>query len=203
MGQYYRPCLLAPDFKENNQNPVLATADCYFYANGAKLMEHSWVGNWFVAAACTFLFKNKTFPFVWCGDYADAPSDIYKGVDEKGEEWENNMYRYACAGDFDTKYSQDVIGEMTEARYAELEPKMKYIINHSKKEYVVIPEKKEDEWTIHPLPLLTADGNGAGGGDYHRGTDMNKVGIWAYDIIEVGDEIPEGYTELKVDFKED
>ena len=94
------------------------------------------------------------------------------------------------------------IGEMTEARMAELKPKMKYVINHSKKEYVVIPEDKEGEWIIHPLPLLTADGNGLGGGDYHRGTDMDKVGLWAYDIIEVGDEIPEGYTEFKVDFKE-
>ena len=202
MGQYYRPCLLATNFKENNEKPVIATADCYFYGSGAKMLEHGYVGNWFVAAACTFLFGNKTFPFVWCGDYADAPSEIYT-AEKLGKEYDNNMYNYACKDDFDTKYSQDVIGEMTEARYAELEPKMKYIINHSKKEYVVIPEYKKGKWTIHPLPLLTADGCFRGGGDYQESyPDADKVGLWAYDIIEVSDEIPEDYTEFKVKFKE-
>ena len=60
----------------------------------------------------------------------------------------------------------------------------------------------ENEWTIHPLPLLIAHGNGQGGGDYY-GSDMDKVGIWAFDHVYTSDEVPEGYEELVVDFKED
>ena len=48
-------------------------------------------------------------------------------------------------------------------------------------------------------------GNDRGGGDYHRGTDFDKVGIWAYDRIGIGyeDDIPTGFTELVVNFVEE
>ena len=71
----------------------------------------------------------------------------------------------------------------------------------TKKEYVKIPEYNENEWTIHPLPLLCADGNGRGGGDYN-GTNMNKVGIWAYDKIGISNDIPNDFNELVVNFEE-
>jgi hypothetical protein len=53
--------------------------------------------------------------------------------------------------------------------------------------------------SIHPLPLLTAEGNGNGGGDYY-GENKNMVGIWARDIISISDTVPEGFTELKCVF---
>ena len=58
-----------------------------------------------------------------------------------------------------------------------------------------------EEWDISPLPLLTALGNGRGGGDY-RGTNMDKIGIWVGDVLSVEFEIPDGFEELKVEFKE-
>jgi len=55
----------------------------------------------------------------------------------------------------------------------------------------------------NPLPLLTALGNGRGGGDYYDNLpDSDKVGIWAKHILSIEFEIPDGYTELKVAFRE-
>jgi hypothetical protein len=54
---------------------------------------------------------------------------------------------------------------------------------------------------INPLPLLTACGNGLGGGDY-RGTMMNAVGAWAFDEIEFTFDKPDDYAEVKYDFTE-
>ena len=56
----------------------------------------------------------------------------------------------------------------------------KYLINYDKAQYVKLPKCKKGVWQIHPLPLLCADGNGRGGGDYN-GINENMVGIWAYD----------------------
>jgi len=67
-------------------------------------------------------------------------------------------------------------------------------VNHTKKEYVVKPRKGE----YHPLSLLTAEGNGRGGGDYRGSGD---VGRWARDIISMEDDIPEGYTAYDPGFE--
>lgn len=205
MGQYYRPCLLTPNYKETKE-PVIGSVDCYILDNGAKLMEHSYVGNLFVIAASHMLIGNKTNPFVWAGDYADP-------VNEELHE-ERNMYYFAIEDDFDKEYTKKHFADLIELdnscdNYTNeewhsflvklIQP---YVINHSKKEYIKVPERKINEFTINPLPLLTASSNGRGGGDY-QGTNMEYVGIWAYDIIECGDEVPEGYKELKVTFTED
>jgi hypothetical protein len=54
---------------------------------------------------------------------------------------------------------------------------------------------------IHPLPLLTADGNGRGGGDYN-GEGIDHVGTWARDRISLMKEIPEDFTEITPNFDE-
>lgn len=56
-------------------------------------------------------------------------------------------------------------------------------------------------WRIHPLPLLTAIGNGLGGGDYY-GINTDDVGTWAWNEISVEDEPPVEYTEVKYTFRE-
>jgi hypothetical protein len=72
----------------------------------------------------------------------------------------------------------------------------KYIVNHTKKQYI----SKENR-EIHPLPLLTAEGNGMGGGDY-RGSNEMEVGSWARDCISLEKEIPIGFEELTLVFEE-
>jgi hypothetical protein len=67
-----------------------------------------------------------------------------------------------------------------------------YIVNHTKKVYV----KKTGD--LHPLPILTAEGNGRGGGDYH-GPNIDMVGTWARDVISMENEAPD-YTLIECGF---
>ena len=56
-------------------------------------------------------------------------------------------------------------------------------------------------YKVHPLPLLTCEGNGRGGGDY-RPEDHPLIGIWARDVISVEKEKPDGYVEIAFDLIE-
>ena len=88
----------------------------------------------------------------------------------------------------------------------------RFIINHTKKEYVDIKhveceEGYDDEWFIHPLPLLTCEGCGRGGGDYHQSAEhpsYKYIGAWARDIISVSNlkADVEGFEEIRPDFHE-
>ena len=77
----------------------------------------------------------------------------------------------------------------------------KYIVNHSKKEFVSLHTlpKDADGWQIHPLPLLTCDSFG-GGGSYHGKNEY--CGAWVNDVISVEEKPPKGYTRIKPDFVE-
>jgi hypothetical protein len=81
-------------------------------------------------------------------------------------------------------------------------PDLNYIINLDKEEFVDLRNcpSDQDDWVIHPLPLLTCSGNGRGGGDF-RG-DNDYVGFWAGDRIASSPEKPENFTEIFPDFKE-
>ena len=41
----------------------------------------------------------------------------------------------------------------------------------------------KEGWTIHPLPLLTAVGNGRGGGDFQDGIGIEWLGLWAWHLL--------------------
>lgn len=67
---------------------------------------------------------------------------------------------------------------------------------------------KEGNWAgycVNPLPLLTACGNGRGGGDFHNSPNTvgyENVGIWAFDILELSKQRPDGYAEVHYTFIE-
>ena len=190
MGQYYKPTIL-----ENDKKTVKAFIKSWNYNNGAKLMEHSYLGNNFVARLEVELLNNPQ-PLVWAGDYADPE------LDENGEplmntyegrEYEANLY------DLCTDEKQ------LPMKTVKASSKRKYILNHDKKEYVVKEKYNPEEWQIHPLPLLTADGNGRGGGDYRSDVEADNVGRWKRDTISIitrKSDIPKDFTELKIKFKE-
>ena len=201
MGQYYFPILLKKNWKLAKQ-PVVMTLYSHEFDNGLKLMEHSYVGNRFVRAMQYVLahYGNDSH-FVWCGDYADAEVTHYypNGVDlySKSHEIMEN-------GNSGNEYYQFVRNSIP--AYEDLHD-YKYIINKTKREFVVVPEYNPNEWTIHPLPILCANSNGRGGGDYypHGEEDGKFVGRWAYDIIKVSDDAKdiEGYKEIKPNFYEE
>lgn len=165
----------------------------YHYNNGAKLIEHSYINNNFVEAVEFLLIDdgiNKSRwsgkRIVWAGDYADAEldGDILYNIDVVTGKKEKGL---------------DFLIESIPVNY-------KYIVNHDKKLFVDktnCPKYGEKlEWQIHPLPLLTAEGNGRGGGDFYRLDSNDLVGSWARNRIAVMKEIPEGYVELKPNFIE-
>lgn len=174
MGQYYKPML------KPKGGRVWKCFNPWDFNNGVKLMEHSYIGN-----AVTNYVKNlilrTPMRLVWAGDYAD---------DEKGKD--TNLYFL-----FEAKEPKDksVPQESIES--------MRYLVNHKKKLYVDYSKVEKDEYgyRIDPMPLLCAEGNGRGYGDY-QGSAMSLIGSWARDLISVESEIPNGYTELVPSFRE-
>lgn len=215
MGQYYRGVILGKTTKRAKKIIVRQAFCCYGHDNGAKLMEHSYVGNWYVKEYETALANGfYGHPFVWAGDYADEKYDteVYfkacEFIDKKTESHAKLLgYKKIDNGRWGEEYKNSTGETRSEKElciqtpYEKLET-YEYIINLTKRIFVRIPKKEEGQWLIHPLPLLCADGNGRGGGDY-EGTNMELIGSWAYDRIGVSNTLPEGFTrELQVKFVE-
>ena len=73
--------------------------------------------------------------------------------------------------------------------------------------YEYIKNNTVDEWCLHPLSLLTALGNGKGGGDYH-GINEDLIGYWAFDEISFEDAdledelLSQGFIKQDLEFRE-
>jgi len=188
MGQYYKPVSI--EKKEH----VLS----HSYSSGLKLMEHSWLNNSFVKAVCTLIAIGGAWygdRIVWAGDYADPEPNT---ENDENEGRGDNLY-HIC----DTEVHPDV-------------PKkgFRYVINMDTKEFVdtkkipmsdVWEDEKGKEWPfiIHPLPILTCEGNGRGGGDLHKEDPL--VGKWARARVTVSNLLPkahEGYKEIEFNLYE-
>lgn len=174
MGQYYTPLI-----KRDGEYTAYDTGVGY------KLTEQSWIGS-VPDKIATLLYKNPA-EFAWVGDYGNET------------EWEKSFHRHAFGNDI-IEHSMDSISllDITD----------KYIINHTKHEYIDMKEYMEktvdDEWgQMHPLSLMTAIGNGRGGGDYSSPVNIDKIGSWAGDVISIEDEAPKGFKSLDVWFSED
>ena len=173
MGQYYKPVNL------NNKEWLYS----HSYDDGLKLMEHSWIDNNFVKAVETLLQKGNTWykaNIVWAGDYADPEptkeaSTIYDQCEDKNE----------------------IKPKIGDCDYP-------FIVNHTKKLFVDKRKGKKDQdgWQIHPLPLLTCEGNGGGNGDF-RGEDKdNIIGSWSRDSISIEEQQPKDYKEINFNLTE-
>ena len=84
--------------------------------------------------------------------------------------------------------------------------KYRYVLNLDTKEYIdtkkvplsdVWEDDKGKQWpyAMHPLPILTCEGNGRGGGDFHKDDPM--VGMWARNRVSVSTRKPKGFTEIE------
>lgn len=174
MGQYYIAVIL----NRTNDNPARFFDPYDYQQGGAKLTEHSYIGNHFCNAVENSLTGNPG-RLVWAGDYAD---------NEKGQDLNLN----------------DICDRFPKGRRAkkanknDLPPGM-LVVNHSKQLFYdrdSIRPFSDDFTPMNPLPILTAEGNGGGGGDYYGKEGASLVGTWARDLIEVMPEAPYGYTEI-------
>ena len=162
-----------PCILQDDAKTIKAWANSHDYNNGLKLMEHSYIKNEFVGAIEKQLTPHGSWyksKIVWAGDYADNDEGDVKFVPP--------------AGVVDKSY--------------------KYLINHSKKLFVNKTKIKSiPDWKgakIHPLPLLTCEGNGRGGGDFRGQHDL--IGSWARDVISVEAVKPLNYKEVVFDLVE-
>jgi hypothetical protein len=173
MGQYFSPIVL-----NDKKTQPKAWVYSHNFGSGLKLMEHSWMKNTFVGAFESLILRNPE-NIVWCGDYADNVKGCKTNLSDRCKE--------------STKVTPTKITTLKESRY---------IINHDKKQFVdktKVPTDA-DGWRIHPLPLLTCNSNGRGGGDFRGESEL--VGKWAYDKISVDSKKPKGYAELIFDLVE-
>lgn len=181
MGQYYK----AAAAKIGSDPTAPFTVDYSWYSHdlgdGLKLMEHAWSDGPMVAAVVNLLAA-ENHRLVWAGDYADLEPD--------GETLYNR-----CASRTDAPVKPVV--------------RHRYLYNVTKQEWLdlaacpaFLADWSERPVVIHPLPLLTAEGNGRGGGDYF-GTGMEFIGRWARDVIFVKEFEPKINSEIRPNFVED
>ena len=65
-----------------------------------------------------------------------------------------------------------------------------------------IVHEDDSGFIIHPLPLLTWQTTGGGGGDF-RGYCKPGLGAWADDILSMEKEMPAGFTKETFIARED
>lgn len=205
MGQYYMPTLI--DHEGN-----IKTLYSHDYDNGLKLMEHSYIGNGFVNAVSTIIWKNP-MKVAWLGDYSDNPYHPEEAYSSKmPHEDFMKIWNAVWRDEENTLVICPVSQKIITMRH-----KARYIVNHTRKCYIRIGDyisenrwMEENYWNnavfypmcIHPLPLLTACGNDRGGGDYHSSTGYEHIGTWAFDLIEITDKMPKNYESVMYHFRE-
>jgi hypothetical protein len=189
MGQYYKAILL----NKTKKQPLVGMSS-YDFGSGSKLMEHSWMKNDYVGFVEAQLLLEPR-PLVWAGDYADKEGETDRNLWDMTESI-GTLSPSVDIPEGKSKYDFD-FGTVLPKRF-------KYLINYDKKEFVDKTKSPiNDGWQIHPLPLLTCEGNGRGGGDYRGDSDL--IGVWSRDtigIVSKKTDIPKGFKEIICDFKE-
>lgn len=160
MGQYYNAVI-----------EVNGKKDVYYHkVDGsymvAKLMEHSYWGNPFVLAVASKLWNNKG-RLAWVGDYADKDDSKWNEA-------------------FADAHTDDAREDLT---YNGFRLEGKYFLNHSLKLVIDLDKYKkllnDVAMVANPISLLTAVGNGKGGGDFFSGDGYEMIGTWAWDVVEI------------------
>ncbi len=206
MGQYYSPISI-------DKKQYLNSHD---FGNGLKLMEHSWIGNLFVDVIVRLLIPGGAWhmsKIVWAGDYAD--NELNRKKEDKGYNLNGLCYD---PKHYDNKHEmlkelkgyakeqgkklyiqeKQLIEKIQPERSTKALAGYNFIINHTKKEFIDIRKVLSvGGWQIHPLPLMTCEGNGRGGGDFRGNSEL--VGSWARNVISVEKKAPKGYKEIIFD----
>ncbi len=187
MGQYYDILLKREKYEHYDRS-----VDGNYVM--AKLTEHSWWRNETCAAVCRLIYPEPAKVY-WIGDYADGADPV------------NGMTEAETRSVFRKCYGKRALKDRTLSGKNPLYLDKMYLVNYTKAQYIDCSEFYEKSlnksgWAMHPLPLLTAIGNGLGGGDY-RGVNEDLIGMWAGDLIGVSSIAPENFKKNEVYFKEE
>lgn len=174
MPQFYHPVLLSAAPRANEYETVVAWVNPDKYGCDMRLLSHA-VSSAFVGAVEMMLTPEGGFNrgrLVWAGDYAD---------DEP--EFGTNIHKMCDS-------NTELFPEESDTSY------YGFIVNHTKGQFVS-KERCEKYTKLHPLPLLTAEGNGCTDGDYPRSHGL--LGYWARDELSVVKQRPDGLVEIVFD----
>ncbi len=160
------------------------------YDEGLKFMEHAYTRNPVVCKVMDIIRLPKDVTpenhlarrVVWAGDYGPKEDGKY------------TLYYSLWQYHNDLKV-KDVV---------KFDPKLKYIVNVSKKEWVdcSLTSFSYDALKVSALAALTATPMGGNGGDF-GGNDADQVGLWSGDLIystTSKSKIPKSYTQRVVNF---
>lgn len=183
MGQYYSVYI-------KTKNEISRTTTPY----GFKLMEQVGWNNPFTNHIASLLHHTKR-RIAWIGDYADN-DDIRAKVIAKDPAMSIQDIEFARRFHMDKETLE----------WGNYRLDNKFLVNHDKKIFFDLSRYKEENKNClcHPLPLLTAIGNGRGGGDY-CGSNENLIGNWTWDVLEILEKPPTNpeYKEITFFFEEE
>lgn len=198
MGQYYKTVVISKDH-DCEKRIVTIDNDCKFPDwVGLKLMEHSYLNNEWTDALAYLIYRNRV-RVAHVGDYADEFPQYELAYNRAVERvpldlhniWGKDLY--------------DENGKLNRFDYTH-----KYLVNWDKNEYISFDNWKKkafSAWSkkvyLCPFTMLTALGNGRGGGDYYEEyPNAEFVGSWAWDCISIEDNAPIDFEENNVYFSE-
>lgn len=191
MGQYFVPIIL------DDAGKIVAHFNTHEYGSGYKLMEHSYLDNELVAAVEAMLALDGARRVVWAGDYADPEPGT---EDNLSSMHEGDPVRFDGAPGFNSADYMPAFEPNAVLPVQVTAASHPFLVNVDKQIYV---DKREvpahpqwDDMHVHPLPLLTSEGNGNGGGDYDG--PWPHVGTWARDHVYVSASKPDGFKKLSV-----
>jgi len=165
------------------------------FDDGLKLTEHSFVDTDFMVKIHSLIYKNPK-RVLWVGDYANEKGDEFYFRSNRVKEKQPSIptYKFVWGRSCSRRSNDTTPGTPIDYEHS-------YLVNHTLKGYIDMHKyynaSKYNVWgIIDPLPILTAVGNGRGGGDY-SGTNENRVGSWKWHLISIEDSPPDGYSEFK------
>lgn len=179
MGQYYKAIVQATKYNENREEIKKQFVISPFNFNeGLKLCENAYKKSPLVKFVTNFMYhlnqEDWKTQLVWLGDYANQSFgniDLYVDLKENQVKLnvEDGVIVSAMVDGFDG------VIDMTKDHH--------YLVNHDRNEYI---NTSENVGAYSQLALLSADGNGKGGGDYW-GANWREVGLWRYHDITIMD----------------
>lgn len=208
MGQYYTPVEIL--YLNDGTHFIIYSFSCQVKGlghNSVKLMEHSWWNNEFLTNFCARLYErsrenNKETHILWLGDYAEL--DGLSSLEGLSACFARVVQRSWLKQALQDPNRKEIDIGNTNPDFSLIN---KFLVNTTKQEFINCTtyyncNHDVDDWYIHPLPLLTAVGNGKGGGDYF-GVNNELVGRWAGDALYIDDEEPvEPFKEIFPIFRE-
>lgn len=208
MGQYYTPVEIL--YLNDGTHFIVYSFSCQVKGlghNGVKLMEHSWWNNEFLTNFCARLYErsrenNKETHILWLGDYAEL--DGLSSLEGLSACFARVVQRSWLKQALQDPNRKEIDIGNTNPDFSLIN---KFLVNTTKQEFINCTtyyncNHDVDDWCIYPLPLLTAVGNGEGGGDYF-GVNNELLGRWAGDALYINDEEPvEPFNEIFPIFRE-